>query len=49
MVASTFEPDLLGKFILTIASSKNLQVESIPSEGAVRVTLQLNGRELSFD
>lgn len=35
VVASTFEADLLGKFILTVASSVKLQVESIPSEGAV--------------
>lgn len=35
VVASTFEADLLGKFILTVASNTKLKVESIPSEGAV--------------
>lgn len=35
VVASTFEPELLGKFILTVASSVKLQVDAIPSEGAV--------------
>lgn len=35
VVASTFESELLGKFILTVASSIKLQVECIPSEGAV--------------
>jgi calpain-7 len=35
VVASTFEAELLGKFIMTVASSVRLQVDSIPSEGAV--------------
>ncbi|ORE08732.1 cysteine proteinase [Rhizopus microsporus var. microsporus] len=34
IVASTFEPDLLGKFILTVASTTQLYVEPIPLEGA---------------
>lgn len=36
VVASTFEPDLLGKFILTVASNTKLSIEPIPLEGAVR-------------
>lgn len=39
VVASTFEAELLGKFILTVASMINLQVEAIPAEGAVSVAL----------
>lgn len=35
VVASTFEADLIGKFILTVASSIAVQAEPIPSEGAV--------------
>lgn len=35
VVASTFEAELLGKFILTVASMTNVQVEAIPAEGAV--------------
>lgn len=35
VVASTFEAELLGKFILTVASTVKLQVDPIPSEGAV--------------
>lgn len=35
VVASTFEPELLGKFILTVASDIKLQIDPIPSEGAV--------------
>ncbi|KAI8979256.1 hypothetical protein BDF20DRAFT_868518 [Mycotypha africana] len=34
VVASTFEPDLLGKFILTLSSSVKVNVEPIPAEGA---------------
>lgn len=37
IVASTFEAELLGKFILTIASSIKLHAEPIPSEGAVSI------------
>ena len=36
VVASTFEPDLLGQFILTVASNIKVNVDPIPSEGAVR-------------
>ena len=35
VVASTFEPDLLGQFILTVASNIQVHTEPIPSEGAV--------------
>lgn len=35
VVASTFEVDLLGQFILTVASNIEVDVESIPPEGAV--------------
>ncbi|KAI9314987.1 hypothetical protein BX666DRAFT_1965459, partial [Dichotomocladium elegans] len=35
VVASTFEPDLLGQFILTLGSNREFHVEAIPSEGAV--------------
>ncbi|KAI7867268.1 hypothetical protein BDF14DRAFT_699957 [Spinellus fusiger] len=34
VIASTFEPELLGQFILTVASNTQLQVDSIPGEGA---------------
>ncbi|KAI9016376.1 hypothetical protein CLU79DRAFT_763565 [Phycomyces nitens] len=34
VVASTFEPDLVGKFILTVASLAPVTVDSIPAEGA---------------
>ncbi|KAI7902573.1 uncharacterized protein BX663DRAFT_472916 [Cokeromyces recurvatus] len=34
IVASTFEPDLIGKFILTVSSTVKVQIEPIPSEGA---------------
>ncbi|KAG1506407.1 hypothetical protein G6F48_008997 [Rhizopus delemar] len=33
-LASTFEPELLGKFILTVASNTKLSIEPIPLEGA---------------
>lgn len=39
VVASTFEAELLGKFILTVASMVNVQVEAIPAEGAVSFAL----------
>lgn len=35
VVASTFEPDLIGQFILTVASSTKIHTEAIPAEGAV--------------
>lgn len=41
VVASTFEAELLGKFILTVASTVNLQVDPIPSEGAVSYLLDI--------
>jgi hypothetical protein len=40
IVASTFEAELLGKFILTVASSIKLHAEPIPSEGAVSSKIQ---------
>ncbi|OBZ91745.1 Calpain-7 [Choanephora cucurbitarum] len=34
VVASTFEADLTGKFIMTVSSTADLQIEPIPAEGA---------------
>lgn len=48
MVASTFEPELLDKFILTIASSIQLQVEPIPSEGAVSDIFSMSQKSCLF-
>ena len=36
VVASTFEADLIGKFIMTVSSTTDLHIEPIPAEGAVR-------------
>lgn len=43
VVASTFEADLIGKFILTVASSIAVQAEPIPSEGAGMFKKVLHG------
>ncbi|CAO3701156.1 unnamed protein product [Rhizopus stolonifer] len=43
IVASTFEPDLLGKFILTVASNTALFIEPIPLEGAGMFKKVLHG------
>ncbi|KAG2237583.1 hypothetical protein INT48_004485 [Thamnidium elegans] len=42
-LSSTFEPELLGKFILTAASSVKLQTDAIPSEGAGMFKKVLHG------
>lgn len=36
VVASTFEANLIGKFVLTAASDIPLAIEPIPAEGAVK-------------
>ncbi|KAG2220383.1 hypothetical protein INT45_006554 [Circinella minor] len=43
VVASTFEPDLLGQFILTVASNIKVNVDPIPSEGAGMFRKVLHG------
>ncbi|KAF1798666.1 hypothetical protein V8B55DRAFT_1523513 [Mucor lusitanicus] len=43
VVASTFEAELLGKFILTVASMVDVQVEAIPAEGAGMFKKVLHG------
>ncbi|CDS12974.1 hypothetical protein LRAMOSA05158 [Lichtheimia ramosa] len=43
VVASTFEPDLIGQFILTVASNIKIHTESIPAEGAGMFRKVLHG------
>ncbi|KAG0164986.1 calpain 7, partial [Apophysomyces sp. BC1015] len=47
IVASTYEADLLGQFILTVASNLGLQVEPIPTEGAGMFRKVLHGEWIS--